>query len=111
MTTDQVCAAVSRATGESVATIRQRGFSLVFPPDRALVDSDPPELVLAMECPFCGAVVTLSTGGPADLPAVAECIRCDAMCSYDCDEIFVADAATLSIPIEGERSLDPLVAA
>ena len=110
MTTDQVCAAVSRATGESLATIRHRGFSIERLPDPK-VDSDESDVCLALDCPFCGAVVVVSHDGPAGLPVVAECDRCDTMFGYDCEEVYVADIAAIPAPVCGERSFEPAAAA
>lgn len=110
MTTKQVCAAVSRATGESLETIRHRGFSIKRLPDPD-VDSGGGEVRLALDCPFCGALVVLSHDGPAGLPVVAECDRCDTMFGYDCAEVYVVNLATVELPVAGERSFDQAVAA
>ena len=80
---------VARATGESLSTIRSRGFSVleleVPVPDVA--DS------LCLSCPGCGTDVPLPAASDGTLPEWAECDQCDIAYPYHHDEVFLPDLA------------------
>jgi hypothetical protein len=75
---------VSRATGESRRTIRQRGFNLL----RLDVPIAPLPSQLCLSCPGCGREVFLQS---TPLPEWAECDRCDIAYPYDESEVFLPD--------------------
>ena len=70
MTHRQLVQAVAGATGESVRTIRDRGFGVL--PSRPTIV--PEDLGLALDCPFCGQRVPYPGAG---VGVMAECLRCD----------------------------------
>lgn len=76
--------AVARATGEALATIRRRGFQP--PPRTPRADLEPEDLRLAVACPFCGRAAPLDAG-PAGLPELGECPRCDVEFDYRPEEV------------------------
>lgn len=86
MTIRQLQQAVARATGESLATVRSHGFSVltVDVPVAAVADC------LCLSCPGCGRDVPLSADDDT-LPAWAECATCDIAYPYDDDEVFLPD--------------------
>ena len=69
MTAKQLTRAVAGATGESPRTVESLGFGPLRP-RRAVLE--PEDLVLAVDCPFCGRVVRLE-----DSIGLAECEACD----------------------------------
>jgi hypothetical protein len=75
MTQQQLDRTVARKTGESIHTIRHRGFSIQAGPPQ---DLEPEDLLLAVDCPFCGQPCHL----PAGLSALAECNSCDVDFDY-----------------------------
>jgi len=79
--------AVARATGESRRTIHRYGFQLV-PDDGAT------ELAthLQLDCPGCGAGVTLPCSGPL-LPMFAECAACDTAYPYEPAEVYLPEVS------------------
>jgi len=81
MTDAQLTRAVATAIGETCRLIRRRGFSLLreLPPDE--------DVELALDCPGCGAEVSLRRDDGAGLPELAECATCDAAYPYDLDEV------------------------
>ncbi len=86
MTQSQLDRTVARRTGESLATIRHLGFhAQAGPPE----DLEPEDLHLAVECPFCGGSSPLPSG-PGELPAPAECGRCDVDFDYAPAEVYAA---------------------
>ncbi len=86
MTTHQFQRALAAATGESLRTIRSRGFSplALDVPVAEVGDS------LCLACPGCGRDVPL-TSGEDSLPEWAECPECDIAYPYDDDEVFLPD--------------------
>jgi hypothetical protein len=92
MTQQQLNRAVSKSTGETLATITARGFDIM--PSRDDLHDDGPRY-LWMDCPFCGHAVLLSTGGPDDLPEFAECSQCDTAYDYRGTEVFDSEALLL----------------
>jgi ribosomal protein L37AE/L43A len=101
MTRAQMICAVARHTGESVRTVRHRGFSLLTEDAR---DLEPEEIVLRLDCPFCRR--------PAAYPGterhVAECDHCDLEFDFSADEVYTAaargiDEAAAAGPIESAR--------
>ena len=79
-------AEIARATGESLHTIRQQGFSLL----RLAVPIPQPASRLCLACPGCGSDVPLSADAGA-LPEWAECEQCDIAYPYGDEEVFLPD--------------------
>jgi hypothetical protein len=81
MTQAQLERAVARSTGETLRNIRQHGF-------RELVESgddlEPEDLVLQVDCPFCGGQIAL----PADWPTTVGCDRCEIEFDLETDDIY-----------------------
>jgi hypothetical protein len=88
MTQSQLVRAVAGATGESLRTIRGRGFSILPESSRHRA---PEDLVLAVMCPFCGRAIAL-TKRPRSAPSLAECGRCDIEFDYQPADVFVTHA-------------------
>ena len=87
MTHDQLLGAVADATGESLLTVRRRGFSPLGRGPSSLV---PEPSALLLDCPFCGRPVPypgLARGGE---PALAECLDCDLDYEFDPGEVYAA---------------------
>jgi hypothetical protein len=87
MSRHRLHAQIARATGESVRTIREQGFSLL----RLSVPITQPAHRLCLACPGCGSNVPLSDHDGA-LPEWAECAQCDIAYPYDDEEVFLPDA-------------------
>ena len=92
MTQHQLDSAVARATGESPRTIHALGFG---PLRRRPDDLEPEDLVLAVDCPFCGRPATLATERGA-WPDMGACDRCDAFFEYRPHEIYATATETLA---------------
>jgi hypothetical protein len=88
MTQYELVRAVAGATGESLRTIRGRGFSMLPEPSPR---PEPNDLVLAVMCPFCGRASALPKG-PRSAPSLAECARCDVEFDYPPADVFVTHA-------------------
>lgn len=100
--TTSLIAAVAQSTGESRATIRQRGFS----PLRVSAHQQfsPTSLAVGLICPGCGNELPLLQRPGDELPEFAECCRCDAFYPYDDEELQVLDAVPL---LRSEGALVP----
>jgi hypothetical protein len=83
MTRAQMICAVARHTGESIRTIRHRGFSLLTDDPR---DLEPEEIVLRLDCPFCRRSVAYPDTGCH----VAECDHCDLEFDFAVSEVYAA---------------------
>jgi hypothetical protein len=94
MTQFQLDRTVARRTGESLRTIRRRGFHAQAGPPG---DLEPEDLCLCVACPFCGGSSPLPPG-PGGLPALAECDGCDVDYDYDPAEVYVAGPTTPARP-------------
>ena len=70
----QLDRAVARATGESLRTIRERGFG-VFEIRPAA--AGPERLTLVADCPHCRRPVPYPGRAADGSPALAECTDCD----------------------------------
>ena len=91
MTRTQLERAVAGATGESLRTVRGRGFGLLAEwPVGPRID----ELTLAVDCPFCRHPIALVTG-PGDEPGLAGCDHCDVEFDFEPHEIYVAEGVDL----------------
>lgn len=90
MTHAQLIRAVAGATGESPRTVRRLGFALA--PARP-GEPEPHDLVLAVDCPFCGRPTSLAAG-PGGPPAFAECAGCDVAFDYPAADVYLAPART-----------------
>jgi hypothetical protein len=77
---------IARATGESIHTVLQRGFSVLRleVPIKAA-----PQLCLS--CPGCGREVTVEATTEGTRPEWAECDICDIAYPYDDQELFLPD--------------------
>src|SRR5579871_1272435 len=95
MTQSELDQAVVQRTGESRATIRDHGFSLLSP----LNDMEDLSETYLLDCPGCGATVLLTDEGLASLPELAECNRCDAAFPYEYAEIYSRDERNAAIAI------------
>ncbi len=87
MSRHQLHAQIARATGESLRTIREQGFSLL----KLVVPLPDPPAQLCLACPGCGSDVPLSAA-EGELPEWAECAQCDIAYPYDDAEVFLPDA-------------------
>jgi hypothetical protein len=86
MKSQQLQRAVARATGESVTTIRSRGFSVLALDVPVAEVAD----VLYLSCPGCGREVPLSSTDDT-LPDWAECADCDIAYPYADEEVFLPE--------------------
>ena len=84
MTQNELNRAVARATGESLGTIRDLGFTLVTQETKPAT-----EPTLAVDCPGCGARLDVHSSPSRNH---IECPRCDAVYPYSNDEIYVSDS-------------------
>ena len=81
MTQSQLDCAVAGATGESRRTINRIGFSVLC---KEPVDIESEDLVLVLDCPFCGRAVPYRGRCRDGSNPLAECLRCDI--DFDSDE-------------------------
>lgn len=77
---------VARATGESIHTVLQRGFSVL----RLEVPLKPARQ-LCLACPGCGCEVAVEATIGGTRPDWAECDLCDIAYPYDDQELFLPD--------------------
>jgi hypothetical protein len=87
MTQAQLDRAVVAATGESLATVRTRGFSLLDPRP---VPREPDDLSLVLDCPFCGRSVPYPGAARQGALALAACARCDVDFEFQVDEVYAS---------------------
>lgn len=85
MTQAQLEHAVATTTGESLITVRNLGFRLHRPRWNA---SEPRDLCLALDCPFCDRPVPYPGRACDGAPAMAECARCDVFFDFEVDEVY-----------------------
>ena len=85
MTQAQLNCAVARRTGESIPTVRHRGFSLLTQNQH---DLEPEEIVLHLDCPFCGRPVAY----PGAASKLAACDHCDLDFDFSIEEVYTAAA-------------------
>jgi hypothetical protein len=97
MTQTQLSYSVAFVTGETLRTVRDRGFSLVAEnPD----DLEPEDLRLVLDCPFCRTAVPYpGLASDGSLP-MAECLDCDVYFPFALDEVYAAG------PIDGGSTID-----
>jgi hypothetical protein len=87
MTQRQLVCSVASATGESICTVRARGFGLVTKdPD----DHDPEDLRLFLDCPFCRKPLPYPGNGGNGVLHLADCPGCDVEFPFEVDEVYVA---------------------
>ena len=91
MTQAQLDHAVAAATGETVATVHRRGFS-ILPAEPRDPGDEPWHLVVA--CPHCGRAVDYPGRARDGAPILAECL--------DCDIYFAADPAAVTLSASPE---------
>jgi len=87
MTQAQLLDAVAAATGESLHTVRRRGFSPLGPGRTGLA---PEPSALLLDCPFCGRPVPYPGPARGGEPAPAECLGCDLYYEFDPLEVYAA---------------------
>jgi hypothetical protein len=87
VTQHQLDRAVAVATGETIRDVRHRGFSVL---EQGLEPPNPDDLSLAIDCPFCGAVVPYPGLPGNDAPALAACPSCDVEFEYAPHEVYPA---------------------
>jgi hypothetical protein len=85
LTQSQIDQAVAQATGESLRTVRNRGFS-----EPALLEAD--DITLVLDCPFCGRAVPYPGRARDGSAVLAECLRCDVYFGFDETEVYGAAA-------------------
>ena len=78
---------IARATGESIHTVSQRGFSVL----RLEVPLHKPAPQLCLSCPGCGCEVTVEPTNQGTRPEWAECDICDIAYPYEDQELFLPD--------------------
>ena len=99
MTQAQLDQEVASVTGESLKTIRTRGFGLVSEnPD----DLEPEDLQLQLTCPFCGERVPYPGSSYNGSAPLAECDHCDLEFPFEPNEVYAA-STTLAPAVAGDR--------
>ena len=93
MTRSEIERAVARATGESRATIRSYGFTLL--PEEPDTATDPS---LVLDCPGCGSSLDATTAAAGIFRAI-ECPRCDAVYPFALNELYVADGPNADLAV------------
>ena len=90
MTQAQLEHAVARSTGESVQTVRHRGFRIqhAIPPASRPAD----DLCLVVDCPFCGRPVPYPARAGDGSATLAECDRDDVYFEFDPAEVYALAA-------------------
>jgi hypothetical protein len=99
LTQAQLDQEVASVTGESLQTIRTRGFGLV---SENLDDLEPEDLQLQLTCPFCRAQVPYPGGSCDGSTPLAECDHCDLEFPFKLDEVHAASTA-LAPAVAGDR--------
>jgi hypothetical protein len=85
LTQSQIDQAVAEATGESLRTVRNHGFS-------APAMLEPDDITLVLDCPFCGRAVPYPGRARDGSAVLAECLRCDVYFGFDEAEVYGAAA-------------------
>jgi hypothetical protein len=89
MTRSQLVACVASITGESLRTVRSRGFGLVA---ENADDLEPEDVRLVLDCPFCHAPVPYpGVARDGSLP-MAECLGCDVYFPFAIEEVYATAA-------------------
>ena len=91
MTQAQLDRAVASATGETIRDVRNRGFGIL---KHRLEPTNPDDLFLVIDCPFCGAVVPYPGLPEGDTSALAVCPACDIEFEFAPYEVYTVSAAT-----------------
>jgi len=99
LTQAQLDQEVASVTGESLKTIRTRGFGLVSENSK---DLEPEDLQLQLTCPFCGEHVPYRGSSSDGSAPLAECEGCDLEFPFEPDEVYAASTA-LAPAIAGDR--------
>ena len=95
MTRSSLLASVARVTGESLATVQRLGFRLQRRTRRHDLQSDDPLAIV--DCPCCGGTVVLAWNRIDELPAFADCRRCDTVFPYSAHEVYESDLDAVSV--------------
>ena len=90
MTQTQLDCAVAGATGESLRTIHHLGFS-VLGNEPEVPETD--DLVLVVDCPFCGRAVPYHGRCSDGSKPLAECERCDVYFDFADEDVYPAPAS------------------
>ena len=88
MTQAQLDRAVASVTGETVRDVRNRGFSIL---EHLPETSDPEDLSLVIDCPFCRTTMPYPGLHEDDTLALAACPSCDIEFEYAPHEVYPAD--------------------
>lgn len=87
MTQQQLDCAVATATGESLRLVRHHGFSLL---DRIGPDHSVDEILLVIDCPFCGGAIPIASVPAQTAQPTAECDHCELAFAYQPEDVYVA---------------------
>jgi hypothetical protein len=90
VTQAQLERAVAVATGETIRDVRNLGFSIL---EHRLEPTDPDDLSLVLDCPFCGGVIPYPGLPGDDAPTLAVCPACDVEFEFVPHEVYAADMA------------------
>ena len=100
MTQSQLDRSIAALTGEPIRLVKQLGFSLLSAEAEAL---EPEDLVLVLNCPFCGHPVPYPDQAGDGSATLAECDRCDVYFDFVIDEVYPlateSCAGSVSTPI------------
>jgi hypothetical protein len=102
MTQLQLDRSIAALTGEPIRLVRQLGFSVLSAEAEAL---EPEDLVLVLDCPFCGHPAPYPGPAGDGSATLAECDRCDVYFDYEIDEVY--PLATESCARSADLSIDP----
>jgi len=105
MTRTQLNHQVARITGEPIENITALGFSLLHPGGESM---EPEDIMLVLECPFCGRTVPYPGSAAAGSEPMAECERCDVYFGFLPQEVRDIPVEWPRRPNETPRSLRQL---
>jgi hypothetical protein len=103
MTQAQLDCAIADATGETLRTVHDLGFSLLIVDP---LEREPEDLCLVLDCPFCRRPVPYPGRVKGGALAQAECLDCDVYFEPREHEVYAADPAVLVVParVSGDAS-------
>ena len=96
MTQTQLVSCVASATGESLRTVRARGFGLLA---ENADDLDPEDLRLVLDCPFCRTAVPYPGAARDGSLPMAECLDCDVYFPFAIEEVYAAGGPKTDGPV------------
>ena len=104
MTQSQLDRSIAALTGEPIRLVKQLGFSLLSAEAEAL---EPEDLVLVLDCPFCGHPAPYPGPAGDGSATLAECDRCDVSFEYEIDEVYPlateSCAGSVNVSVDGGR--------